>query len=213
MDVPAPMDVPAETEPNILGFPAEVPEESDAEERVADDAGPDGSPPSPGLVFLKRADRVAGGALVLAGVAANVSLSLSWSAGAGPPGLSLVRRGVEFLEAGVGESIYAAVWQPLVIVLSGGLFVVLGLLLLIPARTHRLVGLLAMIVALAATAAVVLLLAETDWGIDRFGPGMWCAIAVPVLGLVGALKAMLTVPIVTLGPADQHPPTTVEPSA
>jgi len=38
----------------------------------------------------------------------------------------------------------------------------------------------------------------TGWEIDRFGPGMWCAVAVPVLGMLGALKAMLTAPRVTL---------------
>ena len=56
--------------------------------------------------------------------------------------------------------------------------------------------------ALAAAAAVILLLVEAGWATDRFGPGMWCAIAVPVLGLLGALKAMLTAPLVMIDPAE-----------
>ena len=92
------------------------------------------------------------------------------------------------------------VWQPSVVVLCGGLLVLLGLLLLVPARAHRFVGLLGLIVALAAATAVVLLIVESGLADDRFGPGMWCAVAVPVLGVLGALKAMLTAPRVTLGP-------------
>ena len=49
---------------------------------------------------MRRADPVAAGALVLAGVAANVSLLLSWSPGDGPTGLTLVQRGVEALSSG-----------------------------------------------------------------------------------------------------------------
>jgi hypothetical protein len=176
-------------EPTILGFPADVAEEG---------PGADVAAPQTELVVLKRPDRFGGGALVLAGVAANVSLVLSWSAGEGPTGLSLVQRSVEGLGAGVVEWTRSGVWQPFVVVLSGGLFVLLGLLLLLPARAHRFVGLLALVVALGAAAAVGLLLADTGWSLDRFGAGMWCAVAVPVLGLLGALKAMLTAPLVTL---------------
>ncbi|TFV91724.1 hypothetical protein E4P40_05300 [Blastococcus sp. CT_GayMR20] len=182
-----PRTVPADTigEPTILGFPADVPEEGTAL-------------PQPELIVLKRPDRVAGGALVLAGVAANLSLLLSWSTGEGPTGLALLQRSVEGLGAGVAEWAGGGVWQPFVVVASGGLLVVLGLLLLVPARAHRLVGLVALVVALGCAAAVVLLLADTGWTLDRYGAGMWCAVAVPVLGLLGALKAMLTTPLVTL---------------
>jgi hypothetical protein len=83
-------------------------------------------------------------------------------------------------------------------VLSGGLLVVLGFLLLVPARTHRLVGVLALAVSLAAATAVVVLLADGGWGPDQFGPGLWCAVAVPILGTLGSLKAMLTAPVVVL---------------
>jgi hypothetical protein len=192
-----------QTDPTILGFPAEYADEDGGADRIVDEPGPGVSAPRGELVVLRRADRFGGGALVLAGVAANVSLMLSWSTGEGPTGLSLVQRGGEVLDAGLDASVRSGVWQPLVVVLSGGLLVVLGLLLLVPARAHRLLGVLALLVALAAAAAVVFLLADNGWMVDRFGPGMWCAIAVPVLGVLGALKAMLTPPLVTLGAVDQ----------
>jgi hypothetical protein len=190
-----PGSVTPESEPSILGFPAEIPEEDDGAERPAGEAV---LPADRGLVALRRSDRIAGGALVLAGVAANMSLSLSWSPGEGFTGLTLVQRGVEVFTSGMGESVHRGVWMPLVVVLCGGLLVVLGFLMLIPARAHRLLGVLALIVSLAAAAAVVVLMADGGWGADQFGPGMWCAVAVPVLGALGALKAMLTAPLVTL---------------
>ena len=149
-------------------------------------------------MIVRRADRFGGGALVLAGVAANVSLSLSWSPGEGPTGLSLVQRRSRGIGAGIGSWSLSGVWQPFVVVLSGGLLVLLGFLLLVPARAHRLVGVLALVVSLAAATAVVVLLADGGWGPDQFGPGLWCAVAVPILGALGALKAMLTAPLVVL---------------
>jgi hypothetical protein len=160
-----------------------------------------GSPSRPALTVLRRPEAFGAGALVLAGVAANVSLSLSWSPGEGPTGLSLVQRGGEALDSGIDASVRSGVWEPLVVVLCGGLLVLLGFLLLVPARGHRLLGVLALVVALAAAAAVVaVLVSDMGWQVDRFGPGMWCAVAVPVLGAVGALKAMLTAPRVTIDP-------------
>ena len=134
-------------------------------------------------------------------MAANASLSLSWWPGEGPPGLSLVRRGAEALDSGVSEAVRSVVWQPFVVELCGGLLVLLGFLLLVPARAHRVIGELALAVALAAAAAVVLLLADDGLVIVGFGPGLWCAVAVPVLGVLGSLKAMLTAPVATVAPA------------
>jgi hypothetical protein len=187
-----PADTSDEAAPTLLGFPAEF---ADADDGAV--AEPDVAPSSAGLTVLRRADPIGAGALALAGVAANVSLLLSWSPGEGPTGLVLVKQGVEGLRFGSDEG-QVGFWQPPVIVLSGGLLVLLGLLLLVPARTHRLVGVLTLIVALAAAGAVVVLMAASGLVDDRFGPGMWCAVAVPVLGLLGALKAMLTVPLVKL---------------
>jgi hypothetical protein len=197
-------------EPTILGFPAEFAEDTRPAE-VAVGAGPADVPDGaagvdvadrPALTVLRRPEAFGAAALVLAGVAANVSLTLSWSPGEGPTGLSLVQRGGEALDAGLAEPVRSGVWEPLVVVLCGGLLVLLGFLLLVPARAHRLVGLLALAVSLAATTAVLFVVSEAGWQVDRFGPGTWCAVAVPLLGLLGSLKAMLTVPRVTLEPAE-----------
>ena len=197
--VPPPRAVPVEDEPTILGFPVEDPDTDDdaAEPPVA-------APPasaSPALVVVRhprRSDPLAAVPLVLAGVAANVSLSLPWPPADGPSGLSLVQQGLRALDSGAA---WDALWQPFVVVLCGGLLVALGFLMMVPARAHRLVGVLALVVALAAAAAVVLLIVDTDVADDRFGPGLWCAVAVPVLGMLGALKGMLTAPLVSLAPA------------
>jgi hypothetical protein len=194
-------DLAAESEPTLFGLPAEIPaRDDDAERRPGEDRPETGGvpPTDVGLAVLRRADRIGGGALVLAGVAANVSLSLSWSPGEGPTGLSLVQRSVEGLGSTAGGWVLSGVWQPFVVVLSGGLLLVLGLLLLVPARAHRVVGVLALAVSLAAATAVALLLADGGWGPDQFGPGLWCAVAVPILGTLGSLKAMLTAPQVVL---------------
>lgn len=194
-------DLAAESGPTLFGLPAEiVPDDDDPAERSADGAEPEVAPSDVGLVVVRRADRIGAGALVLAGVAANVSLSLSWSPGGGATGLALVQRGVEGLGAGPGGWVLGGVWQPFVVVLSGGLLVLLGFLLLVPARTHRLVGVVALVVSLAAAAALAAFVADGGWGADRFGPGMWCAVAVPVLGWLGSLKAMLTTPLVRIHP-------------
>jgi hypothetical protein len=190
-------DLAAESEPTLFGLPAEFAAPDDDADRPPETG--DVLPSEVGLAVLRRADRIGGGALVLAGVAANVSLSLSWSPGEGPTGLSLVQRGVEGLGSGTGWWALSGLWQPFVVVLSGGLLVLLGFLLLVPARAHRLVGVLALVVSLAAATAVALLMADGGWGPDQFGPGLWCAVAVPILGTLGSLKAMLTAPLVVLG--------------
>jgi hypothetical protein len=202
--------MPAETGPMILGFPAEEPAETDATETPAADDGPDVLPFTRAPGVLKRIDRAGAAALVLAGVAANMSLLLPWTSGNGPTGLALVQHSIEALRSGAGDPADTGLWQPLVVVVSGGLLVVLGLLLLVPARAHRLVGVMALIVALAAAAAVILLMADTGWAVDRYGPGLWCAVAVPVLGLLGSMKALVSAPLVALIPVESQPPTTGE---
>jgi hypothetical protein len=194
-------DLVVQSEPNLFGLPAEIVTDDDAAVSSPEQGTPEAPPSDVGLVVVRRPDRIGAAALVLAGVAANVSLSLSWAPGDGPTGLWLLRRGVEELGVGAGTWDLSGVWQPLVVVLCGGLLVLLGLLLLVPARAHRLVGVLALAVSLAAATALVLLMADGGWGADRFGPGMWCAVAVPVLGALGSLKAMLTAPLVTVTPS------------
>ncbi|MFP5371579.1 MAG: hypothetical protein ACLGI3_12645 [Actinomycetes bacterium] len=183
-------------EPTLFGLPAEIAEPDEGSQRAVERSHV--LPSGRELVTVRRADRTGGTALVLAGVAANVSLFLSWSPGGEPDGLSLVEDGARVLVGGVPPAVPLSVWQPLVVVASGGVLVLLGLLLLVPARAHRLVGMLALLASLAAAAALVVLVAGLGWQPERFGPGMWCAVAVPLLGLLGSLKAMLTPPLVTL---------------
>jgi hypothetical protein len=136
---------------------------------------------------------------VLAGVAAGASLWLPWSRNDAETGLSLVRRGLAVAGTGVdalGRS--GGQWEPTAIVLGGVLLLLLGVLLFLPSRTHRVVGLLALCLAIAVTAGVLSRIAQAGWSSAGFERGMWCAVAVAGLGILGALKAMLTVPRVAL---------------
>jgi hypothetical protein len=209
----------ADTDTTLLGFPAEPPEdESSAAGASAAGPAPGGvavaeRPPTEaeraagaddagrGVVVLRRADRVAGIALVLAGVAAGLSLWLPWGQGVATAGLVPVAQGVQTLGSGLGALAASDDWAPLVVVTGGGVLFLLGLFLFRRARTHRLVGVLALLVAEAVTVGVLVVLARADWSPARLGPGAWCAVAVAVLGLFGALKATLTSPIVTVEPS------------
>jgi hypothetical protein len=193
LPAPPPSYLSAESDPTILGFPAEG-AETDGGAEITEGA-PEISR-SPALVIVRRPDPLGATALVLAGVAATVSLLWPWLSGDGPSGLALVDRGARELGSGAA----GALWQPFALVLCGGILVVLGFLMMVPARAHRVVGVLALLVTLTAAASVVFLVIDTDLTVDRFGPGLWCAAAVPVLGLLGALKAMLTAPRVLLAP-------------
>jgi len=141
-------------------------------------------------VAFRRPDVLAGLLLILAGIAAALSLPLEWLADRDATGLDLVRRGFRSL----GDVFGNGLWQPLAIVLGGGVLLVLGLLMFVSARTHRFLGVLALLVSLVAAAAVIVPLADAGWDLGFFAPGFWCAIAVAVLGLLGSLKAMLSGP-------------------
>ncbi|MGY1704570.1 hypothetical protein ACI79C_08355 [Geodermatophilus sp. SYSU D00697] len=153
-----------------------------------------------GLVALRRADRVGAAALLLAGLAAGLGLWLPWGRGAGTAGLVPVLEAFGTLGTGSGELPGSDVWAPLVVVAGGAVLFLLGLSLLRRARTHRLVGLLALVVAEAVAVGVVVVLSGAGWSPARLGPGAWCAVAVAVLGLLGALKALLTTPAVAVEP-------------
>jgi len=66
--------------------------------------------------------------------------------------------------------------------------------MVLPARTHRFLGILALLVSLVAAAGVVVPLASIGWDVKQIDTGFWFALAVPALGLLGALKAMFTGP-------------------
>ncbi|CCG05037.1 hypothetical protein [Blastococcus saxobsidens] len=141
-------------------------------------------------VAFRGPESLGGLLLILAGIAAALSLLLDWLRNREDTGWTLVRDAVRDLD-GVFDD---GGWQPLAIVFGGGVLLVLGVLLWLPARTHRFLGFVALLVSGVVTAAVIVPLAEADWEVEAFGPGLWCAIAVAVLGLLGSLKALLTGP-------------------
>ncbi len=146
-------------------------------------------------VRVRRPDGLAGLLLILAGIAAGVSLLLRWLPGSELTGWDLVRRGFDdFAGGGAAELLEDGFWQPMAVVLGGAVLFLLGLLMALPARSHRFLGLLALLVALVAAAGVLVPLAAVGWDPDTIDTGFWFAVAVPVLGLLGALKALFTGP-------------------
>jgi hypothetical protein len=146
-------------------------------------------------VTVRRPDTLASLLLLLAGIAAAVSLILRWLPGNDLTGLDLVRRGFDDVAGGgVGRLFSTGFWQPAAVILGGGVLFLLGLLMVLPARTHRFLGILALLVSLVAAAGVVVPLASIGWDVRKIDTGFWFAVAVPALGLLGALKAMFTGP-------------------
>jgi hypothetical protein len=154
--------------------------------------GPDATTPpyDDRPVAFRGPESLGGLLLILAGIAAGVSLLLDWLKADDVSGWGLVRAGFDDL----GDAFDSGLWQPLVIVLGGGVLFVIGLLMWFPARSHRFLGVLGFLVSLAVTAGVLVPLVDAKWDLGFFGPGFWCAIAVAVLGLLGSLKAMLSRP-------------------
>ena len=146
-------------------------------------------------VRVRRPDSLASLLLLLAGISAGVSLLLRWLPGSDLTGWDLVRRGYDdFVGGGAAALLEDGFWQPLAVVLGGAVLFVLGLLAVLPARSHRLIGVLALLVGLVAGAGVLVPLAAVGWDPDTIDTGFWFAVAVPALGLLGALKAMFTSP-------------------
>jgi hypothetical protein len=147
---------------------------------------------SPRPVAVRRPDVLAGLLLLLAAAAAAISLLLPWLTDRDDDGLDLVRRGIDDAREGFGTVVDSGFWQPLTVVGGGAVLLLLGLLLLLPAKRHRFLGLLALLVSGAVAAAVLVPLFQADWDLGAFDIGFWFACAVAVLGLLGALKALLT---------------------
>ena len=139
-------------------------------------------------VAVRRPDLLAALLLVLAGVAAAISLVLPWVQGSSATGLDLVRRGFSSL----GHLPSTGLWQPLAVVLGGGVLFVLGLFVVLPARSHRFLGAVALVVTAFVVAGVLVPFADAHWHTGFFDLGFWFACAVAVLGLFGSLKALLT---------------------
>ena len=146
-------------------------------------------------VRVRRPDSLASLLMLLAGIAAGVSLLLRWLPGSDLTGWDLVRRGLdEYADGGIAQLLQNGFWQPMAVVLGGAALFLLGLLVVLPARTHRFLGVLALLVSLVAGAGVLVPLAAVGWDPATVDTGFWFAVAVPVLGLLGALKALLTGP-------------------
>lgn len=183
--LPSVPDIPAE--PTLLGFPAET---------ADDDAGPT-STPDPGsgvgaLVVLRRPDAVAGSLLLVAGTAGGMSLFLPWTGHGDELGLWLAQRGLRLAaDDGLGALPGSGLLLPLAVVLAGGVLFAAGLLAFVPARTHRTVGVLALVVSLAVAAGVVVRLGDAGNPLPT-DPGVLCAVVLAGLAFLGALKAMLT---------------------
>jgi hypothetical protein len=161
----------------------------------ADGAGSMTAPDYTGRSVAVRRPEVLGGLLlVLAGVAAGVSLLLRWVDGSTVTGWDLMRSAWHQLRTAPAGLLDTGLWQPAAAVVGGGLLFVLGLLLFIPARAHRTLGLLALLVSVGAAAGVVVAIQGAHWHVGRFEIGFWFAVAVPALGVIGSLKALFTSP-------------------
>ena len=152
-------------------------------------------------IAVRRSDVFAGLLLVLAGVAAAISLLLDWVKGNDESGLDLLKDGFDTFGDGIGTVFSSGFWQPIAIILGGGVLFILGLLVLVPAKSHRFLGVLALIVSLCVVAAVLVPLARSGWDFGSFDLGFYFAIAVAVLGLLGSLKALLSGPKYATQPA------------
>ncbi|WP_409331315.1 hypothetical protein [Trujillonella humicola] len=190
--------------PDILGFPAEPDDEDDGEGDEDDGESIRAGAPAAPLVVLRRRDPVAGVALLGAGGAAAASLVLPWTHADGALGASLMRDGLE--APGFAALLEDGPWPPVAVVAAGTALLLAGLLPWRRARTHRVAGVLALAAAAPAVAGVLVLLAEAGWDAGRVGAGAWCAAAVAGLGLLGSLKAMLTLPRITAAAAGDLPP-------
>jgi hypothetical protein len=80
------------------------------------------------------------------------------------------------------------------VVFGGAALFLLGLLMYVPTKTHRFLGALALLVSLVVAAGVLVPLAAAGWDVSGFDVGFWFTVAVGGLGLLGALKALMTGP-------------------
>lgn len=144
-------------------------------------------------VAVRRPDPVGALLLQLAGVSAGLSLALPWTPG-GATGYGLAVDVVDTAGRDWTDLFSTGLWQPGAVLAGGAVLFLLGLLLLVPARAHRFLGALALVVAGVVVAAVLVPAGAQRWDPAAFGLGFAFALAVAALGLLGALKALLTGP-------------------
>jgi hypothetical protein len=181
-------EVPAERSASGFGTPGEG--ATTELDRTTADRGTTSPAYSTRPVVVRRPDVLAALLLFLAGIAAALSLVLRWLTGRDTTGLGLVRNGFST----PGHLISSGLWQPMAVVLGGGVLFVLGLLVFVPARSHRFFGVLALLVSLLVVTAVLVPFADAKWQTRPFDIGFWFAAAVAAFGLLGSLKASLTGP-------------------
>jgi hypothetical protein len=188
--------VPPPDEPTLLGFPVDAPEDEEVPEEPAEPTP--GEPDTDALYVLRTADPPAGALLMIGGAAGVLSLFLPWVEHGQQLGLTLVRSGLE--TADLDALVRSGLLLPVGVVVAGGVFFLLGLLAFRPARGHRVVGVTALLIALAVAAGIVVRVADVGWDPLRTDPGVLCAVVLVGAGVLGALKAMLTPPEVTTDP-------------
>ena len=189
--------VPPPDEPTLLGFPVDAPEQD--EEAPEEPAEPTAAKPdTDALYVLRTADPPAGALLMVGGAAGVLSLFLPWVQHGQELGLTLVQRAVE--AADVEALARSGLLLPVGVVAAGSGFFLLGLLAFRPARGHRVVGVTALLTALAVAAGIVVRVADVGWDPLRTDPGVLCAVVLVGAGVLGALKAMLTPPEITTDP-------------
>lgn len=139
-------------------------------------------------VAVRRPDTLAGLLMVVAGVAIGVSLLLEWF---------LDRIGYDFFEFALknADSFFSdGIWQPLVVVFGGAVLLLIGLISFIPGKSRRVLGLIALLVAVGIAAAALSVLINVDFDFTGIQPGFYVVLGASVLGLIGALKAAVTPP-------------------
>ena len=177
-----------EVDPVPVGLGEILTVDADPDDRPGRRSGHVSSPAS-----VRRADLVAGPLLLLAGLAAGVSVLVVWEHG-GVPGLDLVSGGLGNAREGPAVLAATGAWQPLAVVGGGAVLFVLGALMYVPARTHRFLGVLGLLASLVVAAAVLVPLSEAGWDVAHWAVGAWCAATVGGLGLIGSLTALSTGP-------------------
>jgi hypothetical protein len=146
-------------------------------------------------VAVRRGDPLAALLLLLAGIAAGVSLLLDWLPREDTRGWDVLKAAWDDVsDNGFGSLFDTGFWQPAAVFLGGAVLFVLGLLVLVPARAHRFLGLVGLLVSLAVAAGVLVPLSKNGWDLGEFRVGFYVAMGVAALGLLGSLKALLTGP-------------------
>ena len=195
---PPPLVAPP-SEPTLFGLPTEPADDPPVEEAPPPaDTNPVDAVDR--LLVLPRPDPAAGTLLLIAGAAGGMSLFLPWVQHGGLLGLSLVQQGFDMAGSDLQHLVRSGLLLPFGVALGGGVLFLLGLLAFHAAPSHRAAGVVALFVSLAVATGLVVRVADSVWEVVRTDPGLLCALLIAGFGLLGALKAMLTVPEFTTEP-------------